>query len=134
MAIDRTNRERAIRTADAAVKRIQAGISFGVFVEGTRAMPGELLPFKKGAFYMAKQAGVPIVPIAIRHSDELMGKGTGTAKSGTIKMIILKPEDTSNFTEHDINDLIAKTRAAIAGELGIRISSRDEARVMGSRR
>src|SRR4029450_11258666 len=68
MAIDRSNRERAIQTTDAATKRIQSGVSFGVFVEGTRAMPGELLPFKKGAFYMAKQAGVPIVPVAIKNS------------------------------------------------------------------
>ena len=122
MAIDRTNRDRAIRTADAAVQRIQAGISFGVFVEGTRAMPGELLPFKKGAFYMAKQAGVPIVPIAIKYSDELMGKGTGTAKPGTIEMVILKPLDTSKVrTDQDINELISSTRAAIAGELGVQI-------------
>jgi 1-acyl-sn-glycerol-3-phosphate acyltransferase len=73
MAIDRSNRERAIRTTDAAAERIRSGISFGVFVEGTRARPGELLPFKKGAFYMARQAGVPVVTVAIKHSDELMG-------------------------------------------------------------
>ena len=65
-------------------KRIQSGVSFGVFVEGTRAKPGELLPFKKGAFYMARQAGVPVVPVAIKYSDVLMGKGTGEARSGTI--------------------------------------------------
>ena len=45
MAIDRTNRESAIRTTEAAAKRIQSGVSFAVFVEGTRAKPGELLPY-----------------------------------------------------------------------------------------
>ena len=84
MAIDRTNLESAIRTTEAAAKRIQSGVSFGVFVEGTRAKPGELLPFKKGAFYMARQAGVPVVPVAIKNSDVLMGKGTGEARSGTL--------------------------------------------------
>jgi len=74
MAIDRSNRESAISTTEAAAKRIQSGVSFGVFVEGTRAKPGELLPFKKGAFYMAKQTGVPVVPVAIKNSDVLMGK------------------------------------------------------------
>jgi 1-acyl-sn-glycerol-3-phosphate acyltransferase len=121
MAIDRSNRESAIRTTEAAAERIRSGISFGVFVEGTRAKPGELLPFKKGAFYMARQAGVPVVPVAIKHSDELMGKGTGEAKSGTIEMVILPPVPTKNVvTDDDINKLIANARDSIAAELGLR--------------
>lgn len=120
MAIDRTNRERAIETTDAATECIRSGVSFGVFVEGTRAKPGELLPFKKGAFYMAKQAGVSIVPIAIRHSDELMGKGTGEARAGTIEMVIMAPVQTSGLmTDQDINDLISDVRRKIAGKLGL---------------
>jgi 1-acyl-sn-glycerol-3-phosphate acyltransferase len=118
MAIDRTNRESAIRTTEAAAKRIQSGVSFGVFVEGTRAKPGELLPFKKGAFYMARQAGVPVVPVAIKHSDVLMGKGTGEARSGTIEMAILSPVETAGIvTDEDVNKLIATVRASIAAEL-----------------
>jgi len=121
MAIDRSNRESAIRTTEAAAQRIRSGISFGVFVEGTRAKPGELLPFKKGAFYMARQAGVPVVPVAIKHSDELMGKGTGETKSGTIEMVILPPLPTTNVnTDDDINNLIAIVRDSIAAELGLR--------------
>ena len=119
MAIDRSNRESAIRTTDAAAERIRSGISFGVFVEGTRALPGELLPFKKGAFYMARQAGVPVVPVAIRHSDELMGKGTGEAKSGTMEMIFMEPVPTKNLaTDEDINKLIAGVRGSVAAALG----------------
>lgn len=121
MAIDRSNRESAIRTADAAAERIRSGISFGVFVEGTRAQPGDLLPFKKGAFYMARQAGVPVVPTAIKYSDELMGKGTGEAKSGTIEMVLLPPVPTTDVTtDDDINQLIANVRGSIATELGLR--------------
>lgn len=120
MAIDRSNRESAIRTTEAAAKRIQSGVSFAVFVEGTRAKPGELLPFKKGAFYMARQAGVPVVPVAIKHSDELMGKGTGEAKSGTIEMAIMPPVETRGLTDEQINDLIANVRGSIAEELGLR--------------
>jgi 1-acyl-sn-glycerol-3-phosphate acyltransferase len=119
MAIDRSNRERAIRTTDAAAERIRSGISFGVFVEGTRARPGELLPFKKGAFYMARQAGVPVVPVAIKHSDELMGKGTGEARSGTMEMIFMKPVPIKNMaTDDDMNKLIAGVRGSIAAALG----------------
>jgi len=118
MAIDRTNRESAIRTTEAAAQRIKSGVSFAVFVEGTRAMPGELLPFKKGAFYMAREAGVPVAPVAIKNSDVLMGKGTGEARSGTIEMVFLPPVETENVkTDQDIDRLIATVHAAVAAEL-----------------
>jgi 1-acyl-sn-glycerol-3-phosphate acyltransferase len=118
MAIDRRNRESAIQTTEAAAKRIQSGLSFAVFVEGTRAKPGELLPFKKGAFYMARQAGVPVVPVAIKNSDKLMGKGTGEARSGTIEVVVMSPVSTEGLdSDQDINDLIAKVRSSIASEL-----------------
>src|ERR1051326_127869 len=119
MAIDRTNRENAIRTTEAAAKRIQSGVSFAVFVEGTRAKPGELLPFKKGAFYMARQAGVPVVPVAIRNSDVLMGKGAGEARAGTLEMVLLPPVETAGIeTDEDMSRLVASVRASIAVELG----------------
>jgi len=118
MAIDRTNRESAIRTTEAAAQRIKSGVSFAVFVEGTRAKPGELLPFKKGAFYMARQAGVPVVPIAIKNSDVLMGKGTGEARSGTIEMVFMRPIETvSRTSDEAIDQLIAEARQVIADEL-----------------
>jgi 1-acyl-sn-glycerol-3-phosphate acyltransferase len=121
LAIDRTNHERAIETVRAATDRIRAGVSFGVFAEGTRARPGELLPFKKGAFHMAIDAGVPIVPVAMKHTDVLMGKGTGLARPGTIEMVILPPVETAGLStarEEDVAQLIAETRARIAAELG----------------
>ena len=118
MAIDRTNRESAIRTTEAAARRIKSGRSFAVFIEGTRAKPGELLPFKKGAFYMAREAGVPVVPVAMKNSDVLMGKGTGEARSGSIEMVLLPPVDTVNVkTDEDIDRLISDVRAAVAREL-----------------
>jgi 1-acyl-sn-glycerol-3-phosphate acyltransferase len=119
MAIDRTNRESAIRTTEAAAKRIQSGVSFAVFVEGTRAKPGELLPFKKGAFYMARQAGVPVVPVAIKNSDVLMGKGTGEARSGTLEMVLMSPIETVGVsTDDEMNQFVFRVREMIAAELG----------------
>jgi 1-acyl-sn-glycerol-3-phosphate acyltransferase len=119
LAIDRSNRESALRTTKAATDRLRSGISFGVFAEGTRARPGELLPFKKGGFYMAVEAGVPVVPVAIKHTDELMGKGTGVARPGTIEMVVLPPIETEGLTDADVKRLAEKTRDAIAEELGM---------------
>jgi 1-acyl-sn-glycerol-3-phosphate acyltransferase len=126
MAIDRSNRERAIETMNAATKRLQGGISFGVFAEGTRARPGEFLRFKKGAFYMAVQAGVPIVPVAIKNTDELMGKGVGEAKTGTIEMVLLRPVETTGLaSDADVQRLLDQVQQTIAQELGVsKISNR----------
>ena len=120
MAIDRTNRERALQTMEAATARIRSGISFGVFAEGTRARPGEFLPFKKGAFYMAVQAGVPVVPVAIKNTDVLMGKGTGEVRMGTIEMVVLPPVSTAGLsTDDEVRRLVEEVHALIAKELGL---------------
>jgi 1-acyl-sn-glycerol-3-phosphate acyltransferase len=124
MAIDRSNRERARVTVEAATNRIRKGISFGVFAEGTRAKPGEFLPFKMGAFYMAAQAGVPIVPVAIKNTDYLMGKGTGEARAGTIEMVMLPPLSTVGYsTDEDVKRLVSVVHSMIGEELGIRTAS-----------
>lgn len=119
LAIDRTNRESAFRTTKAATDRLRAGISFGVFAEGTRARPGELLPFKKGGFYMAVEAGVPVVPVAMKYTDELMGKGTGVARPGTVEMVVLPPVETAGLAGEDVKRLTERTRTAIAEELAV---------------
>ena len=124
MAIDRSNREHAIETVQAATERIRSGVSFGVFAEGTRALPGKLLPFKKGAFYMAVEAGVPIVPVAIKNTDRLMGKGTGEARPGTIEMVLLPPLKTNGLsTDEDVERLIEKVHTCISEELGLGVGS-----------
>ena len=120
IAIDRSNRERAVESIRIATERLRSGISFGVCPEGTRAQPGEMLPFKKGAFHMAVQAGVPVVPIALKNSDELMGKGTGEAWPGTIEMVLMPPVETSWVSsDDDLDKLVQQVQGAIMKELGV---------------
>ncbi|CAN5344254.1 lysophospholipid acyltransferase family protein [soil metagenome] len=117
IAIDRSNPERAVASMKKAREVMADGYSFGVFVEGTRGMPGELLPFKKGAFHLALQTGSPIVPVAITNTDWMMGKRTGVAYGGEIVMTLLPPIETEGKTSEDLMDLLKKTRTAIADEL-----------------
>jgi 1-acyl-sn-glycerol-3-phosphate acyltransferase len=120
IAIDRSNRDRAVETLKIATERLRAGISFGVCPEGTRARPGEMLPFKKGAFHMAVQAGVPVVPIALKNSDKLMGRGTGEAWPGTIEMVMLPPVETSWVSsDEDLRKLVEQVQQTIMNELGV---------------
>jgi 1-acyl-sn-glycerol-3-phosphate acyltransferase len=120
LAIDRTNRESAVRTMKAATDCLRRGVSFGVFAEGTRALPHQLLPFKKGAFYMAAEAGVPVVPVAIKNTDEMMGKGTGVARPGLIEMVFLPPVETAGLsTDEEIRNLSERVNAIVGAELGV---------------
>ena len=122
MAIDRSNSENARRTVAAATDRIRSGRSFGVFAEGTRAKPGQFLPFRKGAFYMAAQAGVPIVPVAMKNTDFLMGKGTGEARPGTIEMVMLPPVSTADVvSDEDVKLLINRVHGLIGKELTVAV-------------
>jgi 1-acyl-sn-glycerol-3-phosphate acyltransferase len=117
IAIDRSNAERARRSMEKARQVLEENYSFGVFAEGTRAMPGELLPFKKGAFHLALQTRAPIIPVAIKNTDWMMGKRTGVSYPGTIEMVLLPPIETENLTTDDLMDLLKKTREKIAEEL-----------------
>lgn len=118
IAIDRSNPEKARESMRRAREVMQNGYSFGVFAEGTRAMPGELLPFKKGAFHLALQTDAPVVPVAIKNTDWMMGKKSGVAYPGTIEMVLLPPIETREFAQKDnLAGLLQQTREAIANEL-----------------
>jgi 1-acyl-sn-glycerol-3-phosphate acyltransferase len=120
IAIDRSNRDRAVETLKIVNERLHAGISFGVCPEGTRANPGEMLPFKKGAFHLAVQTGVPIVPIAIKNADVLMPRGLAEAWPGTIDMVMMPPVDTSWVkTDKDLDALVQQVQKTIMKELAI---------------
>ncbi len=117
IAIDRSNPERARQSMEKAREVMGKGYSFGVFAEGTRAMPGELLPFKKGAFHLALQTDAPIIPVAIKQTDWMMGKKAGVAFGGTIEMVLLPPIETHDVSEVGLMELLNRTRTAVAEEL-----------------
>ena len=117
VTIDRSNPQRAIQTMEKVREIVDGGYSFGVFAEGTRAMPGDLLPFKKGAFHLAVQTGAAIIPVAIKNTDYLMGKKTGVVNPGTMEIVLLPPIETKNAAPDDLMELLRKTREAIAEEL-----------------
>jgi 1-acyl-sn-glycerol-3-phosphate acyltransferase len=114
IAIDRSNPERARESMEKARRVMESGYSFGVFAEGTRAMPGELLPFKKGAFHLALQTNSRIIPVAITQTDWMMGKRAGVLFPGTIRMTLMPPVDTEG---RELMDILIETRAAVADQL-----------------
>jgi 1-acyl-sn-glycerol-3-phosphate acyltransferase len=118
IAIDRSNPKKARESMEKAKAVVDSGYSFGVFAEGRRALPGELLPFKKGAIHLALQTNAPIIPVVIKNTDRMMGKKTGVAYPGTIEVVLLPAVETEGKTaEKDLMNILVETREAIAREL-----------------
>jgi 1-acyl-sn-glycerol-3-phosphate acyltransferase len=73
--VDRSDSEAAAESVELAIKYLKEGLSFCVYPEGTRSRDGRLLPFKRGTFVMAIRAGVPVVPVSLAGTQNLMRKG-----------------------------------------------------------
>jgi 1-acyl-sn-glycerol-3-phosphate acyltransferase len=115
--IDRADRAKAIRSLDRTVRMFRKGTSIVVFAEGTRSPDGRLLPFKKGGFMLALQAGVPIVPVSIRGGHDVLPKGSLRIRPGTIDVVFGDPVPASSYTLETRDALIDTVRARIAAGL-----------------
>lgn len=116
--IDRKNREKAIEAMKPAVEALQNDTSVIIFPEGTRSKDYKLGPFKKGAFHLAMQAGVPIVPVIIRNAHDAMPKGTNVFRSAAVDVVVLPPVSTKRWKKENLNRHIDKIRAMYLKELG----------------
>ena len=112
--IDRSKKESAMRSIEAAARSLKAGNSFLIFPEGTRSKTDEMLPFKKGGFIMAIKAGAPIVPVAIQGGRGAMRRGSKIIRPATVSIRVGKPIETAYLTLDDRDSLIVRVRDAIA--------------------
>lgn len=99
--VDRQNREAAIASVRAAADVVRAGINMTIFPEGTRSCDGHLLPFKKGPFHLAMEAGVPIVPMTIVGTHWVWPKGRFAVRPGTVTVIFHDPIDPQAFLDRE---------------------------------
>ena len=114
--VDRDGRvESAIESVNVARGVLHKGIHITTFVEGTRSRDGRLLPFKKGPFYLAMEAGAPVVPVSIHGTERLMPKGTTRVIAGTAHITFHEPLDPATFSSRE--GLMEAVRAAIASGL-----------------
>ena len=101
--IDRADAGKAIEQLAPAVKALRDdGMSLVVAPEGTRSSTPRVGPFKKGPFHIAMQAGVPVVPVVLRNTGELMWRGSQLIKPGTVEVRVLPPVDTTDWRAEDI--------------------------------
>jgi 1-acyl-sn-glycerol-3-phosphate acyltransferase len=115
--IQRENRKAAFGAYEIAAERIKEGNSVIVFPEGTRGRAYPLRPFKKGPFVLAIAAGVPIVPVIVHGSIEVMRKGSIWAHPGTIDVHLLEPVRTVGVDYDHREALMQTVRSRMANAM-----------------
>jgi len=108
--VDRSNTSRAISAMQPAVDRLRRGVSIAMSPEGTRSLSPRIGAFKKGGFHLARDAGVPIVPIVIRNAGEIMWRNAKVVQEGTIEVVVHEPLPTIGWTKTDLDEWVPRMR------------------------
>jgi len=117
--IDRSDAAGAIKAMRPLVDAMcNEGKSVVIAPEGTRTVSPRLAPFKKGAFHLAIQAGVPMVPVVIHNAGDVAPKGEFVFRPATVEVDVLPPVDTSNWREETIEEHVADIRRLFQTALG----------------
>ncbi|MBN1474516.1 MAG: 1-acyl-sn-glycerol-3-phosphate acyltransferase [Syntrophaceae bacterium] len=115
--IDRSNHEKALASLQAAREKIVNGTSVIFFPEGTRSKDGSLGEFKKGAFKMAIDLKLPILPITIIGTNKILPANSMDLFPGKARMIIHKPIDTAGYTDANLDELVRLTHRVVESGL-----------------
>jgi 1-acyl-sn-glycerol-3-phosphate acyltransferase len=121
--VNRSDPREAVRSLRVAGERIRAGSNLLAFPEGTRSKDGRILPFKKGAFALAVEAGVPIVPIAIEGTRGMLPPGSVRLRRHPIRVKVGQPIETAGrkgaqreALMNEVRDIIIQLHRDIGGE------------------
>jgi 1-acyl-sn-glycerol-3-phosphate acyltransferase len=116
ISIDRSNRKSAIKSLHEAALKIAQGVSVVVFPEGTRSPDGQIIPFKKGGFYLAIDSTRPIIPVVICGSHDVMPKGKLHVRPGRIVLSVNPPIETTPYRKNK-EALMALVRSTMKTDL-----------------
>jgi 1-acyl-sn-glycerol-3-phosphate acyltransferase len=117
ISLDRSKRRQTYQSMEIAARKIREETSVVIFPEGSRSFDGAMQPFMNGGFTLAIRAGVPIVPISIHGTWEIMPRTTKRVKKGTIRIVIDRPIETKDCTMMDRKRLMEETERRIRANL-----------------
>lgn len=108
--IDRTDTASARASLAPVVRTLRDGLSVAIAPEGTRSYTPRVGRFKKGAFHIARQAGVPVIPIVIRNAGEVCRRNAMVARPGVVDVAILPPIDVGSWDPAAMDDKVEHVR------------------------
>jgi 1-acyl-sn-glycerol-3-phosphate acyltransferase len=115
--VDRGDSEAAAESVDLAIKYLKEGLSFCVYPEGTRSRDGRLLPFKRGTFVMALRAGVPVVPVSLAGTQDLMRKGDWRIYPGEVTVRFGPAVNAAGYSMEQRDELRRTVQGIVAAGL-----------------
>ncbi len=113
--IDRENRESSIASIAKAEAVLRSGLNMLVYPEGTRSRTGRLLPFKKGAFYLASETKAEVVPVTVFGTETMLRKGSLALFAGVATVVFHPPIDPKAYPDRE--SLAAAVHRAMASAL-----------------
>lgn len=111
--VDRRSVAQSRSALSSAAAALKGNNSVLIYVEGTRSKDGKLQPLKKGGFHIALQAQLPIVPVLISGSHDIVPPGSLRVRPGRVVVELFDPIPTAGKTEPDVPELMAKVRDAL---------------------
>ena len=115
--IERRNPKQASQAITDAVSRMGDGVGILFFPEGTRSLDGRLLPFKKGAFRTAIEQQLPLLPVTLVGTRDIVPAKSLRLFPGSVRMVIHPPIETAGMTIDQLEALMERTRQTIASAL-----------------
>jgi putative phosphoserine phosphatase / 1-acylglycerol-3-phosphate O-acyltransferase len=117
--VERGNTRQAKEALQPAVDKVRGGTSLIMAPEGTRSVTPRPGRFKKGAFHIAMQAGVPMVPIVLENAGELQWRHDQSVRPGTVHAVVHPPIDTSTWSVATLDEHVAHVRGLFLETLGL---------------
>ncbi len=116
--LDREGAGAGRRSIARAVELIrEKGYSFLIFPEGTRSADGTMQRFRRGGFFLALEAGAPIVPVSIKGTYDLMPRGTWRIRKGPVRIVFHDPIAVAGYAPETMPELMEKVKTAVASAL-----------------
>lgn len=115
--VNQSSLKSMLETIKKAEEELEEGVSMVIFPEGSRTYDGKMVRLKKGAFIIAKEMKLPIVPITLNGPFNVMKINTYLINPGKMELIIHDPIPTSGMSDEDIPELLEHTQSAIYASL-----------------